>query len=271
MGDAALVGQEPRQLAGLVGRPVPHHVVAALPGAAGRCRGRRPDSPDTARRAAGRTPSSRTARDGSPAGSRSRAAARAKPRSRHKAAQRRAGIAGAPSSAGRRRRSGRRPPPRGRRSNGQRRRRRLCSNAVRPTPAMIALRREGIAQHAVDALPGRQHLRTFDGRGRLARPRSRILRVVIATPRSLRVEAERVACRAISSACATMPAPRPAQLAVDALENIDVPAAPRQHDAGQQPAHRAADDRARGAAWFMRQILLFPAFASRERFSILCQ
>src|SRR6202035_1841022 len=33
---------------------------------------------------------------------------------------------------------------------------------------MIKLRREGIAQHAVDALPGGQHLRARDGGGRPA-------------------------------------------------------------------------------------------------------
>ena len=66
--DAALVGEQLLQLGRLVGRPVPDHVVAAMARAADRCPDRRPDSPGTARRAAGRRSCNRTVRDGSPAG-----------------------------------------------------------------------------------------------------------------------------------------------------------------------------------------------------------
>ena len=70
--------------------------------------GRSPDSRGTARRAAGRTSCTRTARDGCRAGTPPRGSARARPHSRHRAAPAPAGIAGGWSSGCRR------PPPAGR-------------------------------------------------------------------------------------------------------------------------------------------------------------
>ena len=105
---------------------------------------------------------------------------------------------------------------------------------------MIALRRERIAQHAVDALPGGQHLRAGDGGGGAAVAVEDLARghgdAEIAGIEPERVEPrDQFGLRHDAGAAA-------GELAADALENIDVPAAPMQHDAGQKPAHRAADD-----------------------------
>ena len=89
---------------------------------------------------------------------------------------------------------------------------------------MIALRRERIAQHAVDALPGGQHLRAFD-RGRGAAVAVEDLARGHGDAEIAGIEPERVeprdqfGLRHDAGAAA-------GELAADALENIDVPAAP---------------------------------------------
>ena len=50
------------------------------------------------------------------------------------------------------------------------------------------------------------------------------------------------------------------RLAGDALEYIDGPAAPFEHDAGQEPAHRSANDQ-RAAPAFHGLFLLIPAIS----------
>ena len=105
---------------------------------------------------------------------------------------------------------------------------------------MVALRRERVAQHAVDALPGGQHLRAGDGGGRAAVAVEDLARghgdAEIAGIEPERIEPrDQLGLRHDAGAAA-------GELAADPLENIDVPAAPIEHDAGQKPAHRAADD-----------------------------
>src|ERR1700722_7471893 len=105
---------------------------------------------------------------------------------------------------------------------------------------MIKLRRECIAQHAVDALPGGQTLWAGDGGGRPAGAVEDLARdqrhAEIAGIEPERIEPrDQLGLRDDTGAAA-------GELAADTLENVDVPAAPVQHDAGQKPAHRAADD-----------------------------
>ncbi len=134
MGDAAVVGEEPGEFGVLVGRPVPHDIAAAVAWRADRRSARRPDRTGIARRAAGRTPWTRTARGGSPAEWRSQGGARATRNSRRKAGRHRAGIGRAPWSASRRRRSARRLPRCCRRSYAPARAASFCSKALSPRP-----------------------------------------------------------------------------------------------------------------------------------------
>ncbi len=106
--------------------------------------------------------------------------------------------------------------------------------------AVVAFARKRIAQHAVDALPGGEHLRA--GVLGVSRPdASRILRVVISTPRPVgsmpirRSALDQVGLRDDAGAAA-------GELALHPLEDVDLPAGAPQQQRRQEPAHRAADD-----------------------------
>ena len=97
-----------------------------------------------------------------------RNAARARRRSRHRAARPRAGSAGARSNAARRRRSARRPRSAAVAEMGHHAAGALLE-CIQASAAVIAVRRERIAQQPVDPLPGSQHLRTCPVRDHAAR------------------------------------------------------------------------------------------------------
>ena len=237
---------------------------------------RRPDRTDIARRAAGRTPSTRTARGGCRAEWRSRAVARATRNSRRKAAQRRAGIGRARSSASRRRRPARRlravlPSVICASTRGF-----VLLEGFEAAAAVIVLRREGIAQHAVDALPGGEHLRAFGGQGDAAIDVEELARfgedAEVAGFKSKRLEArDQLGLRHDARAAS-------GKLALHALEDIDGPAPPPQHDGGQEPAHRAADHQRAPPVCHARSMPKNPAesgclaklFQKLGWFSILC-
>jgi len=132
--------------------------------------------------------------------------------------------------------------------------------------AMVALRRERVAQHAVDALPGGQYLRAGDSGGGAAVAIEDFARghgnAEIACIEPERVEPrDQFGLRDDAGAAA-------GKLAADPLENIDVPAAPIKHDAGQKPAHRAADDQ-RAAVFRHESRFSLSLFPKPQRFSIL--
>ncbi len=204
--DAAVVRQQAGQLDVLIRRPIPHDVVAALVrpqivvGS-----GHRIAQKLLARRQAERHVGEQLAMDRR----RDRVLGderRATPHSRHRAARERAGKADARSSVDRRRRSGGRPP-RFRRSGAP-------PPSVRSARSLSGPCRDGSARaERRRARRGRPAPRRSASAGNRSGPRRGRRRrgsagVVTSTPRS-RVSRPR-ACRvAISSGCATIPAPRP--------------------------------------------------------------
>ena len=106
-------------------------------------------------------------------------------------------------------------------------------------PAMIMRRRKRVPQHAVDPLPGRQHLRAFEFADKTA------CRIEDLPGRDRDAEIGRIdakAADAIDQVGLRHDAGAAAgQLALDALENIDGPAGPAQLERRQQAAHRAAN------------------------------
>ena len=107
-------------------------------------------------------------------------------------------------------------------------------------PAMIVLRRKGVAQQTIDALPGREHLRAFD--------LMRQLPLRIENFAGGDVDAELIGGKAkpaqpfdqfVLGHDARAAA---GQLAVHALVNIDRPPGPPQQKPAEQAAHRAAND-----------------------------
>ena len=108
-----------------------------------------------------------------------------------------------------------------------------------PAATVIVRRRKGVAQHPVDAFPGGQDLRALRGQYGAALD-------VEEFPRACRyaeiagVEPERGEPRdqfGLRHDAGTAAV----EFALDALVNVDGKAAPPQHDGGQKPAHRAAD------------------------------
>ena len=135
--------------------------------------------------------------------------------------------------------------------------------------AMIMRGRKRIAQDAVNALPGGQHLETFDGQ-RGAAVDVEELSGSRRHTEIARIEPERVEpCDQLGlrhDACAAA-----VELALHALEYVDCPAAPPQHDGGQKPAHRAADHQRAALRCHARRILPFiKLFQKSRRFSIFC-
>ena len=164
MGDAGYVGQKPRQLVRFIRRPVPHHIVAALtdPQIVVRA-GDRIAETLLARRQTERHRFEQFAMD------RRRDRAFGKQRAPgHIAGIKRRDIGRAllahcrAQSVGADQNIGLHVPPSLKWATTCAL---LCSNAFRPTAAVIKLWRKRIAQDAIDTLPGGQHLRTFDGRG----------------------------------------------------------------------------------------------------------
>ncbi len=101
------------------------------------------------------------------------------------------------------------------------------------------LRRKSVAQHAIDALPGGQHLRALRRQNGAAGDVEEFARAR-RHAEIARVEPERLDPRdQLGLRHDTGAAAR--KLALDALEHVDGKAAPPQHDGGQKPAHRAAD------------------------------
>ena len=116
----------------------------------------------------------------------------------------------------------------------------VLHECLEPAPAVIALRRERIAQQAVNALPGGQHLRTCDRAGHVA------VAVEQLTRRDLHAEIAHVEAQRGQPrdqlGLGHDPGAAAGKLVLDTLEDVDRPAAPMQHGGGQKPAHRAADD-----------------------------
>ena len=102
------------------------------------------------------------------------------------------------------------------------------------------LRREHIAQHAVDALPGGEYLRAFERHGDAAGAIKDFSRRH-GNAEIAGIEPERVQARD-QLGLGDDPGATAGKFLFDALENIDVKTAPVEHDAGQKPAHGAADD-----------------------------
>jgi hypothetical protein len=102
------------------------------------------------------------------------------------------------------------------------------------------LRRERIAQHAVDALPGGEHLRAFERHGDAAGAIEDFSRrhgnAEIAGIESERVQPRDQLGLGDDAGAAA------GKFLFDALENIDIKTAPVKHDPGQKPAHGATDD-----------------------------
>src|SRR5262249_61884160 len=105
--------------------------------------------------------------------------------------------------------------------------------------AVVAFRREGVAQHAKHPLPGGEHLRAVDPAAHAAAGIEDLPRLEL-DAEIARVEAERLEdrdqLRLGDDARAAA-----GQLALDPLEHVHVPATLAQHQAGQQAAHRATD------------------------------
>ncbi len=105
---------------------------------------------------------------------------------------------------------------------------------------MIALRRKGIAQQAIDALPGGQHLRTLDFVGQPSLRVDNFARGdVDAKIAGSKTEAAQPLDQFIlrhNAGAASR------QLTVHPLEDIDVPPGLTQQEPAEQAAHRAADD-----------------------------
>ena len=141
----------------------------------------------------------------------------------------------------------------------------------KPRGPMITVGGERIAQQAVDALPGGEHLGAFELQRRPASPVQDAARRHGDAEVS-GVEAERVEPRD-QFGLGDDAGAAAGQLLFDALENIDVPAAAGQHDAGQQPTHRAADDQRAalpGHSTTPPKSWAWPSFPKPQRFSILC-
>src|SRR5579862_6592965 len=108
---------------------------------------------------------------------------------------------------------------------------------------MIPIRRERVAQRAVHALPGGEYLWARRGQRDAAVDPEQFARLdddaEIAGRDAERIEAgDQFRFRDDAGAAS-------GQFVLDALENVDAPAAPPQHDGGEEAAHRATDhDRA---------------------------
>jgi hypothetical protein len=105
---------------------------------------------------------------------------------------------------------------------------------------MIVLGRKGIAQHAIDPLPGREHLRAFDSQPHASGDVEQLARARHHAELA-DIEPERFQMRD-QFRLRHDPGAAAGQLALHALEDVDNKAAPPKHDRGEEPAHRAADD-----------------------------
>jgi len=239
VGSAALVGEQPLQFGLLIGRPVPHHVVAAVAGAqiviraghwiAEQLLARRQSERHVFEQVAMRIARNRTFRD-------HRAPRAIAGIERHRAGQRllahgRARAVGAHQKIGLDRFAVGKPRQH---RNGPG----LVTNE--PAPAVIALGRKGVAQQPVDALPGREHLRAMDLLGQLALGVEDLAGGDVHAERGgLEPQLTQALDQFLLGDDAGTAA---GQFALHAFVDIHRPAGPAQHQGAQQAAHRAADD-----------------------------
>ena len=113
------------------------------------------------------------------------------------------------------------------------------SEARNTPPAVVMRARECVAQHAKDALPGRENLRTFEVADQVARgvenfPRRDFHAQVGGIDAEPADAFDQVRLCDDTGAAA-------GQFALDPLEDIDIPAGPPQLERRQEPAHRAPD------------------------------
>ena len=110
----------------------------------------------------------------------------------------------------------------------------------KPTAAVIALRRKGVAQQPVDALPGGEHLRAFDLS--VSAP-SRVDDLARAHGDAERVGREAERAQPLDQLVLGNDAGAAAgQFAAHPFVNINAPAGAAQQKAAEQPTHGAADD-----------------------------
>src|SRR5262249_17850414 len=106
--------------------------------------------------------------------------------------------------------------------------------------AMIMLRRKGVAQQPIDALPGGQHLRAFDFVRQLPLriddlARRDVYAEILGRKTKRAQPLDQFVLRDDARAA-------PGQLAVHPFENVDIPPGPTQQKPAEQAAHRSPDD-----------------------------
>ena len=137
---------------------------------------------------------------------------------------------------------------------------RILRELRQAAPAMIVSWRKGVPQEAIDALPGRKHLRTIDFM-RQASLGIKNLAGCNVNAKLVRREAKSAQSRD-EFLLGDDTGAAPGEFGLDPFMDIDCPTGPPQQKATQQAAHRAADNdcapRASPGQWFSLDLFVYP-------------